>query len=172
MAAEGGSRGRGKRGMIEFRGKYSRESEDLLVRMQTISTLIKTVPVCAVCIAVVVVLAVLLELPVMFTFLIPPVVVILFAAIAPSVDRDKVMEKLLTVRVVIDEYGGIDARWKSFSQHTSPDDVKKVVEKKGCYYITFKGKQRDVFLDKAGLFRGDLDEFARIFQNSLIVKRH
>ena len=159
--------------MIEFSGKFSESSEDLLVKILARGLRLSISIVAIIGVIIVLVIAAVLNTWILTIFIVAFAFVVLVFSIAPYTknERKKTLLKMLPQKVIIDEDNSIDVEWIDYSVSKSINDVKIIFDFGENYLIKFKiPKGRVVFCQKDLLVEGTIEEFEELFQGKIIRK--
>lgn len=157
--------------MIEFQGVYSECSKKYCLKIQSRRALFVVLPIIGLFSIVDIVIAAISELWISVIFLLPLLMVVLFATFAPYLEKQKYLQGMLPDKVIISKETGVSAFWKDDSFTRPLNSVKKIVNTGGQFlFVFYNPKRTDIICQKDHLVEGTLEEFENIFAGKIVQK--
>lgn len=158
--------------MFEFKGEFSETSKQYLVNKLSKGILISILIPSIFFSILIVLFAAICNYWILAIALVAPFISILGAAIIPKTkkEREKTLLAMLPKTVVI-QNNHIHVFWQNRTMIKDVDDIKKIIDSNGCYYIIFYiPKESDVICQKNLMTKGNIEQFESFFKNKIVKK--
>lgn len=158
--------------MIEFYGNYSKYTEDLALWMNAKQNFYIAIVVAVIFTGIFLLIAFLFHFWLIMYFEIALVAMVVITLFSPYIERKKTLQLLLPEKVIIDGGGTISIQWSDLSVVEPINNIKKILNNGGCYYMIFRHAQvRDCMIQKSMIQMGTIEEFETLFEGKIVRKK-